>query len=247
MFPVDCGFTYVLRLHFCELEPHINDIADRQFFIYIKSQLAEERADVMKWSKKQKGLAVHRNYAVMIPKNGNQKRFNISLQMHPYESGVDTTYSDAFLNGLEIFKISEAESNNLAGRNPDPVQSNSHAGPDPINNRRRMIGITAGVYPVLFSSRLSFSLSCSPPLPSGLHCCSQRPSQPTTTIFLCHLINAVGLPSSRSKPPPKTSTAPSSSATGDLATCTRASSRTAKSPSQSSALDRVPSRGLASS
>jgi len=157
VFPVDCGFTYVLRLHFCELEPHINDIADRQFFIYIKSQLAEERADVMKWSKKQKGLAVHRNYAVMIPKNGNQKRFNISLQMHPYESGVDTTYSDAFLNGLEIFKISEAESNNLAGRNPDPVQSNSHAGPDPINNRRRMIGITAGVVSgVVFISLVVF-------------------------------------------------------------------------------------------
>ncbi|KAL9323556.1 hypothetical protein ACSQ67_008413 [Phaseolus vulgaris] len=147
VFPVDCGFTYVLRLHFCELEPHIHDIADRQFFIYIKSQLAEERADVMKWSKKQKGLAVHRNYAVMIPKNGNQKRFNLSLQMHPYESGVDTTYSDAFLNGLEIFKISEAGSNNLAGPNPDTVQTNGLAGPipDPINNRRRMIVITAGV------------------------------------------------------------------------------------------------------
>ncbi|KAK8470027.1 hypothetical protein PHAVU_004G040300 [Phaseolus vulgaris] len=147
VFPVDCGFTYVLRLHFCELDPLINDMSDRRFFIYIASQLAEDRADVMKWSEKQKGVAVHRNYAVLIPKNGNQKKFNLSLQMHPYESGVDTTYSDAFLNGLEIFKISEAQSNNLAGPNPDPVQTNGLAGPipDPINNRRRMIVITAGV------------------------------------------------------------------------------------------------------
>ncbi|KAK7365017.1 hypothetical protein VNO80_13767 [Phaseolus coccineus] len=73
VFPVDCGFTYVLRLHFCELDPHIKDIGDRQFFIYINSQLAEEGADVMKWSQKQKGLAVHRNYAILIPKNDNQK------------------------------------------------------------------------------------------------------------------------------------------------------------------------------
>jgi len=144
-FPVDCCFTYVLRLHFCELDPYINAISDRRFFIYINSQLAEDRGDVMKWSEKQKGVAVHRNYAVMIPKNGNQKKCNLSLQMHPYND--DTRYSDAFLNGLEIFKISEAGSNNLAGPNPDPVQTNSLAGPipDPINNRRRMIVITAGV------------------------------------------------------------------------------------------------------
>ncbi|KAL9323565.1 hypothetical protein ACSQ67_008422 [Phaseolus vulgaris] len=159
VFPVDCGFTYVLRLHFCELDPLINDIGDRRFFIYINNQLAEDRADVLKWSEKQKGVAVHRNYAVMIPKNGNQKSFNLSLQMYPYESSVDTTYSDAFLNGLEIFKISEDQSNNLAGPNPDPVQSNSLAGPipDPINNRRRMIGITAGVVScVVFISLVVF-------------------------------------------------------------------------------------------
>ncbi|XP_014512966.1 receptor-like protein kinase FERONIA [Vigna radiata var. radiata] len=122
-FPVDYGFTYVLRLHFCELDPNINKIGDRKFHIYITSQVADDRADVMKWSNQQKGLAVHRNYAVFIPENGAQKKFNLSLQMHPYESGVDTKYSDAFLNGLEIFKISEAGSNNLAGPNPDPVQT----------------------------------------------------------------------------------------------------------------------------
>ncbi|KAL9323552.1 hypothetical protein ACSQ67_008409 [Phaseolus vulgaris] len=128
VFPVDCGFTYVLRLHFCELDPQINNIGDRRFFVYIKSQLAEDRADVLKWSQKQKGVAVHRNYAIMILKNGNQKKCNLSLQMHPYND--DTRYSDAFLNGLEIFKISEAGSNNLAGPNPDPVQTPQNNNPD---------------------------------------------------------------------------------------------------------------------
>ncbi|QCD92472.1 interleukin-1 receptor-associated kinase 4 [Vigna unguiculata] len=142
-FPVDAGFTYVLRLHFCELDPNITDIGDMQFYIYIASQLAEARSDVMKWSQKQKGLAVHRNYAVLIPENGGQKKFNLSLQMHPYESSVDTMYSDAILNGLEIFKISDPRTNNLAGPNPDPIQT-----PHQKRNsksRRQIIGITAAV------------------------------------------------------------------------------------------------------
>ena len=150
VFPVDCGFTYVLRLHFCELDPHIKNTRDRRFLIYIKRQLAEERADVMRWSKEQKGLAVHRNYAVLIPKNGTQKKFNLSLQMHPYESGVDTRYSDAFLNGLEIFKISEAESNNLAGPNPDPVETPQNNNPGQngktsSGSETTIIGLVAGV------------------------------------------------------------------------------------------------------
>ncbi|ESW23346.1 hypothetical protein PHAVU_004G039200 [Phaseolus vulgaris] len=153
VFPVDCGFTYVLRLHFCELDPHINDIGDRQFFIYINSKLAEEHADVMKWSEKQKGLAVHRNYAVMIPKNDTQKKFNLSLQMHPYQSSVDTTYSDAFINGLEIFKMSDTRSNSLAGPNPDQIKTPQQKG----SNRRRMIGITAGIVSgVVFISLVVF-------------------------------------------------------------------------------------------
>ncbi|WVZ15288.1 hypothetical protein V8G54_012854 [Vigna mungo] len=122
-FPVDCGFTYVLRLHFCELDPNINDMGDRRFSIYIASQLADGRADVMKWSQKQKGLAVYKNYAVLIVNNGTRKKFNLSLQMHPYEHSEYSRYSDALLNGVEIFKVSEAGSNNLAGPNPDPSQT----------------------------------------------------------------------------------------------------------------------------
>ncbi|KAG2384144.1 Receptor-like protein [Vigna angularis] len=149
-FPVDYGFTYVLRLHFCELDPNINDIHERQFYIYIASQLAEASADVMVWSQKQKGLAVHRNYGVLIPKNGTQKKFNLSLQMHPRESNVDSRYPDTFLNGLEIFKISEAGSNNLAGPNPDPVQTPQNNIPDQngktsSGSATTIIGAIAGV------------------------------------------------------------------------------------------------------
>ncbi|KHN32319.1 Receptor-like protein kinase FERONIA [Glycine soja] len=106
-FPVDSGCTYMIRLHFCELDPHVYDIGDRVFFIYIASQLAESGADVMSWSQKQKGLAVYKDYAILIPKNDTEKKVNLSLQMHPYQSSWDTEYSGPFLNGLEIFKISD--------------------------------------------------------------------------------------------------------------------------------------------
>ncbi|XP_016178875.1 receptor-like protein kinase FERONIA [Arachis ipaensis] len=117
-FPVDSGFTYMLRLHFCELDPNIIKTNDRMFNIYIAGQLAEDHATVLKWSKK-KGIAVQRDYAVMIQGQGiTEDKFNLSLQMHP---SSDTWYSDPFLNGLEIFKISDPASNNLAGPNPDPI------------------------------------------------------------------------------------------------------------------------------
>jgi len=158
-FPVDYGFTYVLRLHFCELDPDINDIGDRQFFIYIASQLAEERADVMKWTQKKKGLAVHRNYVVLIPNNGTPKKFNLLLQMHPYEYVVDSRYSDAFLNGVEIFKISEAGSNNLAGPNPDPSQTPHNSIHGQTGKIRRGNGrVIIGVEVVLLSGVVLISL-----------------------------------------------------------------------------------------
>ncbi|WVZ14258.1 hypothetical protein V8G54_011824 [Vigna mungo] len=143
-FPVDCGFSYVVRLHFCELDPNINNIGDRRFSIYIGSQLADGNADVMVWSQKQKGLAVHKTYAVLIPKNGAQKKFNLSLQMHPYGSSVDSRYADAFLNGLEIFKTNV---NNLAGPEPDPIQTphNIIPGKTSSGNGKTRIVVVAGV------------------------------------------------------------------------------------------------------
>ncbi|KAI9112918.1 hypothetical protein K1719_016032 [Acacia pycnantha] len=114
-FSVDSGFTYLVRLHFCELDPNINNPSDRAFFIYIAGQVAEDNADVLKWTK-ERGVPVHRDYAVSVI--GNQKKTKLLLQMHPLPESK-TTYSDAFLNGLEIFKISDPQSNNLAGPNPD--------------------------------------------------------------------------------------------------------------------------------
>ena len=109
-FPVDSGFYYMLRLHFSALDRNITTNGDRVFCIYIGSDLAEDHVEVMRWSNQHKGLAVQRNFVVLIPTNDTPKKVNLSLQLHPYLNS-----SNLFLNGIEIFKISN--SNNLAGSN----------------------------------------------------------------------------------------------------------------------------------
>ncbi|XP_027357599.1 receptor-like protein kinase FERONIA [Abrus precatorius] len=154
-FPVDSGFYYMLRLHFCEIDPNVTENSDRVFFIYIAGQVAEERADVLKWAHTQIGLAVHKDYAVFIP-NNPYKKVNLSLQMHPYSSARDTKYSDPFLNGLEIFKISDQ--NNLAGPNPDPVQAPPNPSGQSSNKKSSstttivglVVGVVAGVVLISF-------------------------------------------------------------------------------------------------
>ncbi|KAI4353145.1 hypothetical protein L6164_002115 [Bauhinia variegata] len=111
-FSVGSGFTYMLRLHFCEFSQNISKPGDRVFDIYIADQLAEEAADILKWSK-EKRVPVYKDYAVSVP--GNQKKSNLSIRMHPSPTSIH--YSGAILNGLEIFKISN--DSKLAGPNPD--------------------------------------------------------------------------------------------------------------------------------
>ena len=46
-FPIDYGFVYLVRLHFCEFQLEIIAIHDRVFLIFIANQTAETAADVM--------------------------------------------------------------------------------------------------------------------------------------------------------------------------------------------------------
>lgn len=115
--PVDLGFRYLLRLHFCELEFGISEDGDSEFSIFINNQVVESNANVIKWGGKH-GVAVYRDY--VVPMDGDRiegKRYlNITLQTKFVSS--DKT-NNAILNGLEIFKLSNPD-NNLAG--PSPTQ-----------------------------------------------------------------------------------------------------------------------------
>ncbi|KAI4352424.1 hypothetical protein L6164_006678 [Bauhinia variegata] len=148
-FPVDSGFIYMLRLHFCELDTKVIQLSDKVFYIYIDDKLAEETANVLKWSEGQKGVPVYKDYAVQIL--GNEKKHSLSLKLHPQTEITDyTAYFDAFLNGLEIFRISDPQSNSLAGPNPDPLPPAPAVSQQPIQNQKKsssrtVIGVVAGV------------------------------------------------------------------------------------------------------
>ncbi|KAG4937511.1 hypothetical protein JHK85_052430 [Glycine max] len=119
--PVDSGFTYLLRLHFCQLDPQVRLAGDLMFFIYIEDQLVTNWADVLLWTYNQKGVPVVRDYVVSIPVN--QKKPNLSLKLHPHPQ---SSFEDAQLNGMELFKMNES-TGSLAGPNPDPPQQTPKA------------------------------------------------------------------------------------------------------------------------
>ncbi|KAJ0043753.1 hypothetical protein Pint_19005 [Pistacia integerrima] len=145
-FPVDSGFTYFVRLHFCEVQIEITDNSRRRFEIYIANQTAETRADIFEWSGGN-GIPVYSQYAVMIATKGDEKKQNLSIALHPALRWM-TNYSDAILNGLEIFKVDSFK--NLAGPNPDLIPSLSvpetnRQSTKPKNKSTTIIAIVAGV------------------------------------------------------------------------------------------------------
>ncbi|XP_059643908.1 receptor-like protein kinase FERONIA [Cornus florida] len=115
--PVDFGFRYLVRLHFCELE--ITESGQKKFAVSINNKMVETNADVIEWSGGNR-IAVYKDYVAMIQGDrmkGSRRDLIITLQ-HKYESKAKTI--DTFLKGIEIFKLSNPD-NNLAGANPVPT------------------------------------------------------------------------------------------------------------------------------
>ncbi|OMO50601.1 hypothetical protein COLO4_37989 [Corchorus olitorius] len=156
-FQVDSGFTYFVRLHFCEFQVEITEPGDRVFEIFIDNIVAEHQADVISWAGG-RGVPVYKDYAVMIGRNGTEKRRNLSIALHPAPAWR-TKYSDAILNGVEIFKLSNE--GNLAGPNPDripisPVNNSLESKTRPRSNGRTVLCIVIGV----FSGFIALSVLC---------------------------------------------------------------------------------------
>ncbi|CAF2129749.1 receptor-like protein kinase FERONIA [Brassica napus] len=115
VFSIDSGFTYLVRLHFCEVLPDITKINQRVFTIYLNNQTAESEADVAGWTGGN-GIPIHKDYVVNPPDGKGQQ--DLWLALHPNTRGKPEYY-DAILNGVEIFKMNGSDGN-LAGPNPIP-------------------------------------------------------------------------------------------------------------------------------
>ncbi|XP_047308654.1 receptor-like protein kinase FERONIA [Impatiens glandulifera] len=144
IFTVDSGFAYLVRLHFCEIDPNITKVNQRVFNIYIGNRTAQNAADVLAWSRTD-GVAIHQDYVVIVPSGPPQQ--DLWLAMNPNTASKPQFY-DAILNGVEIFKVNDT-SGNLAGPNPIPAPKQEKIDPlIPIgrsgarNNRSAVIGGT---------------------------------------------------------------------------------------------------------
>ncbi|KAJ9147500.1 hypothetical protein P3X46_029654 [Hevea brasiliensis] len=116
-FPVDSGFKYLVRLHFCETDNFITDINQRVFFIFINNVTAEIEADVFHWSGG-RDIPVYKDYVIDVPE-GSPSNQDLWLALHP-NIHSNPTYADAILNGIEIFKLNKSDGN-LAGPNLELV------------------------------------------------------------------------------------------------------------------------------
>uniref|UniRef100_A0A0E0C029 Protein kinase domain-containing protein n=1 Tax=Oryza meridionalis TaxID=40149 RepID=A0A0E0C029_9ORYZ len=109
---VECNFTYVVRLHFCELQLiHGNQ---RVFDIYINNRTAQTDVDVLEMAT-ERGVPVYKDYAVRLSNDTADEHLWVAV--HPSVM-LRPQFYDAILNGLEVFKV-----NNTGGSlaSPDPV------------------------------------------------------------------------------------------------------------------------------
>ncbi|XP_061361827.1 receptor-like protein kinase FERONIA [Gastrolobium bilobum] len=107
-FPVDSGFNYLVRLHFCEISLEVTRFNQRVFKVFINNQTAEERMDLV-------ALAgapftpLYRDYVVMVPMK-SETRQDMWIALHPNLES-NPKYADAILNGIEIIKLSDSNYN----------------------------------------------------------------------------------------------------------------------------------------
>ncbi|XP_043724359.1 receptor-like protein kinase ANXUR2 [Telopea speciosissima] len=116
VFTVDANFTYLIRLHFCELL--LTKVNQRSFQIFINNQTADDAADVLVWAGS-KGVPVYKDFAVYVEDSPEDDE-ELWLSMRPAVS-LKSEFYDSMLNGLEIFKMSDT-AGNLAGPNPVPSE-----------------------------------------------------------------------------------------------------------------------------
>ncbi|CAK9181268.1 unnamed protein product [Ilex paraguariensis] len=82
-FPVDSGFYYLLRLHFCEIQLEVTLKNQRVFIIYINNQTAQRGADVIQWSGGTR-IPVFKDYVIMVTDpDGRQSKQDLWLAMYP--------------------------------------------------------------------------------------------------------------------------------------------------------------------
>ncbi|KAJ0694539.1 putative protein kinase RLK-Pelle-CrRLK1L-1 family [Helianthus annuus] len=113
--PVDSGYYYLLRLHFCNIIQQYTKLGQAVFTVFINNQTAEKEVDLFYWTNGS-GFPAFMDYVIFVNNSGGHRsKQDLWLALHP-NSNTDE-YSDAYLNGLEAFKLSM--NRNLSSPNPE--------------------------------------------------------------------------------------------------------------------------------
>ncbi|XP_019185326.1 PREDICTED: receptor-like protein kinase FERONIA isoform X2 [Ipomoea nil] len=183
--PVNLGFRYLVRLHFCEFEPEISARGERQFSILINNQIAEYNADVIKWSGAC-GVAVYKDYIAMMEGDRMKGTGTLVISLQP-NSDFSPKRTDGILNGLEIFKLSNPD-NYLVGMNPAPQRKKSSVSEMPSRQRpvffdRKSAIVTAFTVAVTLLNIAIYYLRCLSEANSNMRNTRSRSTDPACRQF----------------------------------------------------------------
>ncbi|XP_022775753.1 receptor-like protein kinase FERONIA [Durio zibethinus] len=113
-FPVDSGFKYIVRLHFCEIQLNVMEANQRVFKVYINNKTVESSLDIVAMAGGPL-VAMHKDYIIMVPVPEAKEKGNyLWLALQP-NTDSKPKLADVILNGIEIMKLSDAR-NNLAAQ-----------------------------------------------------------------------------------------------------------------------------------
>jgi serine/threonine protein kinase len=173
--PIDTGYSYFVRLHFCELL--YTKVSERVFNVYINNQSALADFDILAVPGVQSLTPISRDFVVSM-----FKKDVTSMWIQMGTSAASTNAKDAILNGLEVFKVNNTASS-LAGPNPTPTVTVAPAAAPTTttttttskSNTGAIIGAVVGGVAVVL---VLIALVC--------YCCfcKAKPSKPATPMWL---------------------------------------------------------------
>lgn len=106
LFPIDTGFAYLIRMHFCQIFFNIDKINQIVFNVYLNNQTAFPGFDVVALTSSN-GIPNIQDFVVILPTSEDPQQ-DLWVGLHP-DISDKPQYYNAFLNGLEIFKINNTD------------------------------------------------------------------------------------------------------------------------------------------